>query len=127
MTRPMYGAVYTGEDYVAPPMTDDEKRMARLPRWARMHIETLERDLASAKRQSEEIGGERETDTRMLRSYPEEPIGLPAGSRIEYGTDRRIEVRWQDGALQIMTSGGGMRIEPKVSNVILIHPEDRFQ
>lgn len=100
-------------------------RIARLPQWAQAHIRMLEHDRDAAKADLREVLGTapEETDTMVRQGYGEEPIRLPAGSRVKFGTGGRlggIECRWEGGALEVLGPGGTLAIEPRVSNRITI-------
>lgn len=120
---------------------DPDPREAKLPVWAQDIINSLRRLAAEADQLAETA--RLNTDPDASTAVIDVPIyghGSDVGRTVGLGVRPRIEFRagsgphgnkgihaWQDvdGVLEVRTSGGGLAVEPQVSNAIRIRVIDR--
>ena len=102
-----------------------EEKISKLPKWAQYHIQILERDLANAKTQIEQIGGAVAGGSSLI-SYETSSVqaNLPDRScvRFKLSDKRSVEVSLRIAGnkryLRIYAGGGTLVLKPEMSNVI---------
>src|SRR5215472_698020 len=103
-------------------MTRQTQDVSRLPKWAQIKIEALERDLASA-RALLSAGPEGSDTFADPHARAVRPLGT--GTIIRFGGtgyDRTVDAHWSYGALTIQAHGGhaDMVIKPMAANAFRI-------
>ena len=99
--------------------TDD--RVARLPKWARNRIETLEAELIDVRRGNRQAV-EGETDVFIDNILDEEPLPPRSQIRFVVGRYRYFTVKLRDGELHVSTTGK-LSISPGASNIVYLQAE----
>lgn len=100
-----------------------EQRLARLPRWARMELDRLQRDLDHAHAQL--AAGPEDSDTFVhTYSEPDRPLGTAPSIRFAFdgaGSEARsyVEVRLVRGRVEVRGSGS-IDVRPEGSNGLTI-------
>jgi hypothetical protein len=94
-----------------------DQQFERLPAWARRELDRLATNLASA---NARLSAGPESNTVADPSTPSpRPLGNnPCVQHLHNGSS--TEVKFLDGVLKITTFGGGLLIEPDVSNIVRI-------
>lgn len=101
--------------------TEDDPRMAKLPRWAQTRIEILERDLAHAREralQAEGVGPE-DTDS-VVEPYDSIPARLQPGARLRFYLDG---TRHSYLDVRVTEQSRGKYVEVRGSGTVLIEPQ----
>ncbi len=107
------------------------ERLAKLPAWARDHVDGLERALKRALGQVEELrakydGGE------VRWGFPGEEVLIPGDEPVRFGHGLRegdclIDVRWVHGKeLRVSAESGSLLVQPQSSNVVRIRATSRL-
>jgi hypothetical protein len=102
-----------------------DERIAKLPRWAREHIDSLDRKIADLEAGIAKRNGETGTGFVTVDHW-RTPITLPDESRIRWRYDHHtwVDARDDDGTLQIMGSTQ-LIVYPHVTNVIRVRLAQR--
>ena len=102
-----------------------EEKISKLPKWAQYHIQILERDLANAETQIEQIGGAVARGSSLV-SYQTSSVqaNLPDRSHVQFRlSDKRsvemsLRITGNKRYLHIYAKGGTLVLKPEMSNVI---------
>lgn len=118
------------------PVTATDPRLARLPKWARDRLETLERELRIARRERDEarLDTAPAASSAVLDPYAEIPVGLGnARVRFKVGDENREE--WIDAVVKVdvvsgrryleLLGGTSLRLSPQVTNVLHVEVSRR--
>ena len=108
------------------------EKLAKLPAWARDHIQTLNAEIRRLEGANLHLRGKNETgDTSpgyiLLNGYGDEPIPLGKYFRIlcTSGPSEGVEIAMDGADLSARVEDGWVSVIPKVSNVITLRRLDR--
>lgn len=96
---------------------------SKLPKWAQQEMTRLENSAEYHKARLVESLGQNgpHSDTQVYMGYQEPTAGLPNGTpihfKLSYG---KVEVRVNEGRLEISSPHGGLSIFPHVTNVVQV-------
>lgn len=105
--------------------------MKKLPKWAQNRIEVLEMNLASAKKEVEQVYSDNPTDTFIpseayAGGHPR--MNLPNKARVEFkpkdGEAIQVHLMYDDHkGIYVTTNRGTLRVTPWAANVVKIYVE----
>lgn len=96
---------------------------SKLPKWAQQEMERLENSAEYHKARLRESLGDNDqvSDTQIYMGYQEDLVGLPSGTpirfKLSYG---KVEVRVNEGRLEVTGVNGALSIFPHVTNVVQV-------